>query len=100
MVAVEWRLLSTILKCSWKHRSPCPSQSKASNCMDRCEWISQVIGEKGQHLEGPVSCWRSVFIANEFAELGARRRTKPALSLVCLVCFVCIVDRLALCINN
>jgi hypothetical protein len=48
----------------------------------------QVIGEKGQHLEGPVSCWRSVFIANEFAELGARRRTNPALSLVCLVCSI------------
>ena len=45
----------------------------------------QVIGERGQHVEGPVSCWRSVFVANEFAELSAARRSRPALSFIMLV---------------
>ena len=48
----------------------------------------QVIGEKGQHVEGPVSCWRSVFVANEFSELAAIRKTCPALSFFILVCII------------
>jgi Meckelin (Transmembrane protein 67) len=47
--------------------------------------LVQVIGEKGQHVEGAVSCWRSVFVANEFCELGSIRRTQPALSFIILV---------------
>lgn len=47
--------------------------------------LSQVIGDKGQHVEGPVSCWRSVFVANEFSELGTIRRSHPPLSFFILV---------------
>ena len=45
----------------------------------------QVVNVYGKHQEGPVSCWRKVFVANEFTELSAIRRTQPALTFSILV---------------
>ena len=36
-------------------------------------------------MEGAVSCWRSVFIANAFSKLSTARRASPTLSLILLV---------------
>lgn len=44
-----------------------------------------VLGSAGNELSAPVSCWRSVFIANEFNELSVARRTSPALTFFTLV---------------
>ena len=49
----------------------------------------QVIGAYGELEEGPVSCWRSIFVANEFTELSALRRTQPALTFILLVRLLC-----------
>lgn len=45
----------------------------------------QVIDEGGQHVEGAVSCWRGIFIANAFSKLSTARRANPTLSFILLV---------------
>eukprot|EP00892_Ulva_mutabilis_P005141 jgi/Ulvmu1/299/UM001_0303.1 len=45
----------------------------------------QVINEDGEHVEGAVSCWRSIFIANAFGKLSTARRASPTLSVILLV---------------
>lgn len=45
----------------------------------------QVINEDGRHVEGAVSCWRSIFIANAFSKLSTARRASPTVSVIILV---------------
>ena len=45
----------------------------------------QIIGAFDKPVEGPLSCWRKVFVANELCELSNVRRTQPALTFILLV---------------
>ncbi len=46
----------------------------------------------GGEIAAPVSCWRSLFVTNEWNELQARRQTTPAFTLILLVCDATMVD--------
>ncbi|CAD7702542.1 unnamed protein product [Ostreobium quekettii] len=42
----------------------------------------------GREESAPVSCWRMLFVANEWNELQAVRKTSPAFTMLCMVLFL------------
>lgn len=49
------------------------------------EQSNLILSSHGFEKSSPISCWRSVFVANEFNELSIMRRTTPSLTFLTLV---------------